>query len=168
MVRVTIKVERDAQRSERMEHISRVLMQLSWLAHKLFARCVQDHDLTLAQFFTLGFLAKSDHRCSMNQLAEATHQDAATMTGVVDRLERLGLVERRRSARDRRVVLVQPTVEGVALLEDVQASRDAMMRRIFAEFDEAEVAVLESLLRRLVKAMEAVHENSPAPAGPHP
>lgn len=165
MVRVATKVERDARRDERIEQISRVLMQLSWLAHKLFARCVQDHDLTLPQFYTLGFLTRSDQRCSMNQLAEATHQDAATMTGVVDRLERLGLVERRRSARDRRVVLVQPTVTGIALLENVQASRDAIMRQIFAEFDDAEMVVMESLLWRLMRAMEVAPEHPPSPAG---
>ncbi|HYN87047.1 MAG TPA: MarR family transcriptional regulator [Ardenticatenaceae bacterium] len=154
MIRVTIKVERDAHRNERVEQISRVLMQLSWLMHKQFARCVQDHDLTLPQFFALGFLAKADQRCSMNRLAEATQQDAATMTGIVDRLERLGLVERRRSVRDRRVVLVQPTPAGMALLEDVKTSRDAMIREFFAEFDDAEIAVLESLLKRLVDVIE--------------
>lgn len=160
MVGVRITVERGAERQQRVEGISRVLMQLSWLAQKQFARCVQDHDLTLPQFLTLGILARSDQRCSMNQLAEATRQDAATMTGVVDRLERLGLVERRRSARDRRVVLVQPTAKGVALLEHVKASRNAMMQQIFAGFDDAEIAELELILHRLLLAMEAIQDHS--------
>jgi DNA-binding MarR family transcriptional regulator len=147
-----------AERDKMIEHIARVLMQLSWLGQKQFARCVADHELTLPQFFVLGFLSKTEQRCSMNQLAEATHQDAATMTGVVDRLEKLGLVERRRSARDRRVVLVQPTAEGAALMEHVKQSRDMMMLRIFDTFTAEELASLSSLLVRLVAAMETGYE----------
>lgn len=144
-----------AARDSMVEQIARVLMHVSWLGQKQFARCVADHDLTLPQFFALGFLSKMEQRCSMNQLAEATHQDAATMTGIVDRLERLGLVERRRSARDRRVVLVHPTPEGVALLSHVHDSRNELMRHVFTTFSDEELLTLITFLTRLMAAMEA-------------
>ncbi|MBA3534960.1 MAG: hypothetical protein H0T73_23870, partial [Ardenticatenales bacterium] len=66
-----------------IENITRVLIQLSWLAQKQFTQSVAQHELTLPQFLTLAFLVKAQQHCPMNQLAEATHQDAATMTGIV-------------------------------------------------------------------------------------
>jgi DNA-binding MarR family transcriptional regulator len=46
--------------------------------------------------------------------------DNSNVTGIVDRLEALGLVERKPAARDRRVKAVALTEEGVALREVVQ------------------------------------------------
>ena len=57
----------------------------------------------------------------MNRLADALDISVASVTGVVDRMEARGLVERRRDAEDRRVILVHPAEGG---------------RRLFAEIDE--------------------------------
>lgn len=136
------------------ERIARVLMQLSWLAHKRFTQHVSRHGLTLPQYLALAFLIKNrDSRCAMNQLAEATQQDAATMTGVIDRLERLELVERRRSPLDRRVVLVQPTEKALGLFEEIRQSRIKLVHEFFEPFDNEEMRTLLSMLDRLLTSM---------------
>jgi MarR family transcriptional regulator, organic hydroperoxide resistance regulator len=150
-----VRVVKKNSREQHVENISRLLMQLSWVAQKQFAQSLAQHDLTFPQFLTLAFLVKTNQHCSMNQLAEATHQDAATMTGVVDRLEKLGLVERSRSREDRRVVLVQPTQEGVALISAVKKTRDEMMANLFATFDSHTLAHLSHLLEQLWQVLEA-------------
>src|SRR4029078_2956100 len=48
----------------------------------------------------------------MGRLACALGCDASTVTGIVDRLERRGLIERRASERDRRVKVLVVTAEG--------------------------------------------------------
>ncbi len=149
-----IRVVVHSDRSTHIENIARVLMQLSWVAQKQFAQSVAQHDLTFPQFLTLAFLVKAQHHCSMNQVASATHQDAATMTGIVDRLERLGLVERVRSLEDRRVVLVYPTTKGTALLAAVKDTRDQMMARLFAAFEDDTLAHLNHLLEELWQVLE--------------
>lgn len=89
----------------------------------------------------------------MNRLSTMCHCDPSTLTGVVDRLEARGYVERRPSAVDRRVKLLTPTPEGeemrrrilqvvhephpaIASLsgEDQRALRD-IFRRAFGERD---------------------------------
>jgi MarR family transcriptional regulator, organic hydroperoxide resistance regulator len=144
----------ERERIAQIENISRVLMQLSWVAQKQFAQSVAQHELTFPQFLTLAFLVKASQHCSMNQLAEATHQDAATMTGVVDRLERLGLVERARSIEDRRVVLVRPRKEAIVLLNAVKNARDLMMAQLFEGFDDEALSDLSHQLEKLWQAME--------------
>lgn len=149
----------ERERAANVDNVTRVLIQLSWVAQKQFAQSVAQHELTFPQYLTLAFLAKSGHPCSMNQVAEATHQDAATMTGVVDRLERLGLVERGRSVQDRRVVLVQPTAQGVALLVAVKQTRDQMMQHLFTTFDDETLKQLNDLLETLWHALETQARN---------
>lgn len=147
--------EYDARdRQETSDRIARVLMQLSWLTHKRFAQHVSRHGLTLPQYLTLRFLIKHQSHCAMTQLAEATRQDAATMTGVIDRLERLDLVERRRNPLDRRVVLVRPTQEAMDLLHTIQRSRQALMEQLFEPFDNEEMDTLLSMLDRLLESVE--------------
>lgn len=149
----------EKERAAHIENVTRVLIQLSWVAQKQFAQSLAQHDLTFPQFLTLAFLAKSGQPCSMNQVAEATHQDAATMTGVVDRLERLGLVERGRSVQDRRVVLVQPTPHGLAMLATVKQTRDQMMGHLFTTFDDETLKQLNDLLETLWHALETQARN---------
>lgn len=147
------------QRIEYIENIAKVLIQLSWVAQKQFALSVAQHDLTLPQFLTLTFVVRTAPYCSMNQIAEATHQDAATMTGVVDRLERLELVVRARSANDRRVVLVHPTQRGLATIAAVKKSRDLMMTTLFAPFDDEMLQHLHEHLEALWQALETQVRN---------
>jgi DNA-binding MarR family transcriptional regulator len=71
---------------------------------------------------------------SMSGLAEALDVSVASMTGIVDRMERRGLVERRHEEKDRRVVLVYPTESG---------------RDVFREIDERRRVGLGKLLERL-------------------
>lgn len=146
--------ERAEDRYNTSERIARALMQLSWLAHKRFTQHVSRHGLTFPQYLTLAFLVKNRHNhCAMNQLAEATQQDAATMTGVIDRLERLELVERRRNPLDRRVVLVQPTDRALDLYEEIRQSRAALIHEFFEPFDNDEMRALLSMLDRLVESI---------------
>jgi DNA-binding MarR family transcriptional regulator len=154
-VRVIVGDNTKKRRADHIENIARVLMQLSWVAQKQFAQSLAEHDLTFPQFLTLTFLARAQQHCPMNQLAEATHQDPATMTGVVDRLERLGLVERARSLVDRRVVLVRPTARGLALRAAIKNTREQMMAQLFAPFDDEVLSQLDSQLEQLWRALDA-------------
>jgi DNA-binding MarR family transcriptional regulator len=61
-----------------------------------------------------------DEPVPMSALAGLLMCDNSNVTGIVDRLEALGLVERKPAARDRRVKAVALTEEGIALREVVQ------------------------------------------------
>ena len=59
----------------------------------------------------------------MGRLAEQLDISVASITGVIDRMEARGLVERRRDSEDRRVVLVHPGKGGRKLFEDIGKRR---------------------------------------------
>jgi DNA-binding MarR family transcriptional regulator len=86
----------------------------------------------------------------MGQLAGALSCDASNVTGLVDRLESRGLIERRPSEQDRRVKVLSLTPLGArlrtALLERMTAP-PANLERLSAE----ERRALVKLLRRLIE-----------------
>ncbi|MGC8879243.1 MAG: MarR family winged helix-turn-helix transcriptional regulator [Anaerolineae bacterium] len=106
-------------RAERLRRISATFALLMWIAMRRFWQLLQTFGLTPPQFMVLFALVKARAPRSMNDLTDITFQDASTMTGIIDRLEKAGLVERTRSTIDRRVVLVQATNAGITLLNQV-------------------------------------------------
>ena len=87
-----------------------------------FEDVVASFDLTPPQAHALRLL-EPDEPVPMRELAGALHCDASNITGIVDRLERRGLVERQTSAVDRRVKTLVVTDEGRVL-------RDALFTRL--------------------------------------
>jgi MarR family transcriptional regulator, organic hydroperoxide resistance regulator len=79
-------------------------------------------------------------------LADATAQPPSTLTGVLDRLERRGLIARRPNPADRRSTLIAPTAQGRAAAHRVAAAFDALAARIARTAGEERVrAVLAAI-----------------------
>lgn len=70
-----------------------------------------EHDLTPQSAHAL-FVLGEQQRLTMREFADELHCDASNATGVVDRLQRRGFVERSESPTDRRVKLLQLTAAG--------------------------------------------------------
>lgn len=81
---------------------------------------------------------------SMSHLAEALDVSVASMTGIVDRMEKRGLVERRHEGKDRRVVLVYPTEAGRDVFREIDQRRHVGLGKLLERLDADE---LEGLLK---------------------
>lgn len=77
---------------------------------------------------------------SMSRLADLLDISLSNATGVIDRMEERGLVERVRVPDDRRVVLVHVSDEGRRLLNEVEVLGDEMLRRVLARLDAKQLA----------------------------
>ncbi len=121
-------------------------------AHQsLFARfrdLLAPHAITPPQFALLGFLWKQD-RLSQVELSEKTEIDRTTLSGLIDRLVKQGLVTRLPHPADRRACLVALTTEG-RKLEPILTPLALQMRQQFTEgLEPGEYAQLCWLLNRL-------------------
>ncbi len=83
-------------------------------------------NISFAQFFLLSYLATSKE-LTMTDIARKMGHSTAAATGLVDRLEKLGYMERTHAVDDRRKVLVRVTPKG---LELVSRLRDELQSRI--------------------------------------
>jgi MarR family transcriptional regulator, organic hydroperoxide resistance regulator len=104
-------------------------------------------DLSPAQCHLL-HLIEPERPLPMGRLADTLRCDASNVTGLVDRLEARGLVQRRSSTGDRRIKVIQLTTDGVRL-------RARMLRRMTeASRPLARLAAADQ--RTLVRILEAI------------
>ena len=101
-------------------------------------------------------ILESDAPLPMGKLAEALDVSIASATGIIDRMEQRGLVERGQQADDRRVVLVQPTVAGLAVFSDLDEHRRAGVAKLLERMTDAELAALLKGLRAMSAARGAL------------
>ena len=101
-----------------MKPVDCIFFQLSKAnqnAVRFWGQKVSGLNVTAVQAMVLAFLFDED--CvSSRDLGERTQLDSATLTGIIDRLEGMGLVERRPNPADRRARLLSLTPEGKAVL----------------------------------------------------
>lgn len=107
------------------------------------------HSLTGAQARVLGLL--SVEPLPMRRIAQKLKCEPSNVTGIVDRLEARGLVERRPDPADRRVKLAAPTERGAATALQLRDALD-FAREPLAGLSDADRAVLRDLLRRMLGA----------------
>jgi DNA-binding MarR family transcriptional regulator len=116
---------------------------------KEFDDALTEHDITKAQGGILLILAAG--RCeTAAELARELYTDSASMTRMIDRLEKRGLVKRVRRADDRRVVNLHLTDQGQELAERLPKIFSTILAASFAHFNAAELDALRGLLRKFL------------------
>lgn len=111
--------------------------------------------LSLIHLHVLSLL-EADGPLSMTHLAEALDVSVASVTGIVDRLEQRGFVERRRGQDDRRVIVVHRTAAGEAVFSDLAAHRRDRLTRLLAEFSDEELTATLVFMRAIRRTRNAV------------
>ncbi len=110
--------------------------------------------LTGPQLLVLQEIERS-HEVSASQLARAVSISQATVTGILERLEKRGLVLRQRSDMDRRRVMVTATAAGVDLLAAAPPPMQESFTKQFTGLQEWEQHMILSSLQRIVTMMNA-------------
>jgi len=123
------------------------------LLGRVLGRVIEPHGISKQQFNVLRILrgARPDRLPTLT-IAERMVEQTPGITGLLDRLEDKGLVQRERCPSDRRQVLCEITPRGLALLERLEEPFARTEREIMAALSEDE-------LRALIRALAAIREN---------
>jgi DNA-binding MarR family transcriptional regulator len=105
--------------------------------------------LTAPQFSTLAKL-KEVGPCSQNYLGRLIHYDSATITGVINRLKKRGLIESIVDPLDRRRVAIDLTGNGRRVADQAIAAVQEVSRETFFPLSAAEHATLTILLKKII------------------
>jgi DNA-binding MarR family transcriptional regulator len=116
------------------------------------SRKLLEQGVSLAHMHVL-WLLEDQGPLPMSRIAEALDISLSNATGLVDRMEERGLVERARVPRDRRVVIVHPTDRGRTVMDELELLRRSHMERILRHLDPVQLAGV----RRALKDVRAAY-----------
>jgi DNA-binding MarR family transcriptional regulator len=105
---------------------------------------------------------------SVGELSKIVSLRQATVTGILERLEKRGLISRRRSNKDRRRVLVLTTEKADRLLKKAPSLLQDSFVEQFNNLDDWEQSMIKSALQRIVTMMDAkkIHAEPILTTGP--
>lgn len=109
--------------------------------------CLSKYDLLQGRWWVLILLMREESRTSTpSVLAEKTGVTRATMTGLLDGLEQVGLVTREYTKNDRRIVLIKLTDAGQAKLDVVMPDYYKRLRQCMRGLNEEQRQQLQQML----------------------
>jgi MarR family 2-MHQ and catechol resistance regulon transcriptional repressor len=113
--------------------------------------------ITFSQWSILRALGKFGSM-PMTKLSEHMLVAPPNITGLVDRLEKKGYVERRRDSLDRRLFMIQLTRKGQETQQAISQQFRAYVRHVFSPLSDSDRAVLLSLLSQLKSSIERIEK----------
>ena len=118
-------------------------------------RFFRDYRITGPQYNILRILRGEGGPLPILEIARRMIAEAPAITGLIDRLESAGLVERKRCPVDRRVIHVAATDAGLALVRKLDGPLVEMRHKLIGGLKKTE---LKELIRLLEKARESLEE----------
>jgi DNA-binding MarR family transcriptional regulator len=131
-----------------------VILELQRATHAtlhLLTTKLADLDLTASEINALGNLADGTGR-TVSELGAAVGTRPATLTGILDRLERRGLIVRAARPGDRRAVLIELTADGAQTAALVRKTLREVEKRALTGLPVEAVQGARAVLRALTEA----------------
>ncbi len=125
------------------------IQRIATVSNHRLDRKLEAHRIGRSEFDVLGALARSDRPLRASEVVSTTMLSGASITKISEALSRRGLLARRKSERDGRVVLLELTEEGRALVDAELPNRLADDADVLSPLSADERAQLVDLLRRI-------------------
>ncbi len=143
-----------------IDDLNRLLFQTEQARRLLVGDRLSEHGIIFGQWLVLDALYK-EGLSSMTALAAVIGADRTTLTRTIDGLVNVGYVERKTPAQDRRLVVVDLTAAGKALVEAVLASLAPTHETVFAGFSRQDMDALSVLLARSLAQIKLAAAEGP-------
>ncbi|QDT28890.1 MarR family winged helix-turn-helix transcriptional regulator [Gimesia panareensis] len=137
--------KKQAFQSPEIEAILNVLRTSDQLQNRL-GKLFREYGLTSSQYNVLRILRGEGKPLPSLEIASRMVQVVPAITGLIDRLEKRGLVQRKRCQKDRRVVYVEITSEGITLLNEMDQPLRELHTELLGYLTESELNELNQLL----------------------
>ena len=129
------------------------IRRLNQISTCLFSKHMQDsgYDITPVQYAAL-LAIKLMPNSDQVQIANYISYDKVTIGGVIERLQRKGLISRAVNERDKRARILNITNEGIHMISQVDAVIEQIQQDILKMLDEEEQQTFMQLLRKATQS----------------
>ncbi|MBC8322938.1 MAG: MarR family transcriptional regulator [Candidatus Marinimicrobia bacterium] len=115
---------------------------------KMLDSRLSEFNVTSSQASVLNTLSNFDG-LPLSDVGKSVHLDKPAITGLADRMENDGLVERRRTSSDRRIIQLFLTVKGKSLFNKIEDIIVDVDQHLVMDFSEKEIDTLHEMLQRI-------------------
>lgn len=134
-----------------MEYTNCINFLLTIAQHEvflIFSENLSHYGITPGQYGVLACLWKNE-TLTPKEIATILRVENSTISGVLDRMQKRGLIDRVLNPNNRRSISVKATKEGLALKEPVQQMIEELNEQVLRDFSSAEREELLTLLNRI-------------------
>lgn len=136
----------ESREKESLRTWLRLLSCESIIEQRLRSMFRQHFDVTLPQFDVLSELEHASAPLTMSELSHELMVSNGNITGVIDRLVTMGLVQRERPEHDRRIQYIQLTEKGSAEFRRMAELHESWISVLLADLSQKEMQQLQALL----------------------
>jgi DNA-binding MarR family transcriptional regulator len=140
--------ERPADHEAELRLWLRLLTCTTLIEGEIRSRLRDTFDVTLPRFDLMAQLDKTPGGMTLGELSQRMMVSAGNVTGLAERLESLGMLERRASPHDRRAQIVSLTAEGRRAFRTMARTHENWIAEIFADLTAEEIETLMKLLAK--------------------
>ncbi len=115
---------------------------------KMLDSRLSEFNVTSSQASVLNTLSNFDG-LPLSDVGKSVHLDKPAITGLADRMENDGLVERRRTSSDRRIIQLFLTEKGKSLFNKIEDIIVDVDQHLVMDFSEKEIDTLHEMLQRI-------------------
>jgi DNA-binding MarR family transcriptional regulator len=138
-----------------IDAILEAIVYLYTESRRLTKELARQVDLTGPQLTTLKML-EGVGDLSLSELSERIRAQNSTVTGIIDRMEREGLVVRTRSTEDRRVVKIKLTDKGARIAQAIALEPMEVFRGALESLSAPEAHELLQILTKIAKRVQSI------------
>jgi DNA-binding MarR family transcriptional regulator len=110
--------------------------------------------ISMAQL-NIMYILHRDGEMTMSHLADALNVSLSNASGLADRMEERGFIERTRVPEDRRVVRVRITPAGTRVIEEHDAGTDALLHDVLDRLDPDQLSVIAGAVAKFRAGLQA-------------
>jgi DNA-binding MarR family transcriptional regulator len=138
-----------------IDAIFEAIVYLSTESRRITKELARRADLTGPQLTVLKML-EGVGDLSLSDLSERIRAQNSTVTGIIDRMEREGLVVRARSTEDRRVIKIRLTERGAKIARDIAVEPMEIFRSALDSLTPAEMRDLLRILTKIARRVQSI------------
>lgn len=140
-----------------------LIAKIHQVGGRIFSRLLREAEIEInpAQGRILFVLWRNDG-VTIQELAKQTSLGKSTLTSMLDRLEEAGFIQRIRSTKDRREILIQRTEKDKAFQKAYEAVSQQMRDYYYQGFRETEISQFENYLIRVLENLTQIEKESPS------
>lgn len=141
-----------------LEEVALNILRTSDQLQICFTRLFRDYGLTPSQYNVLRILRGQGNPLPILEIASRTITVVPGITGLIDRLEEAGFVNRLRCEKDRRVIYVALTEQGSKTLTDLEEPLADLHQQLLGHLSGAELRELIGLLEKVREPLAGAEE----------